>query len=141
MQDCYIAFGSNLGDRQDNIRKAIARIESDPRVRIVKVSSVIESQPQGGPPQGSYLNCVAKIQTSLAPEELLDFLQDIESKLGRIRGVKNGPRTIDLDILLYGDRIISEDNLQVPHPRMFERQFVLGPLLEIEPGILDKKPA
>lgn len=134
----YIALGSNLGDRHFNINKAIEYLKANQNIRVEKVSSIIETEPQGGPPQGKFLNAVVKIKTSLSCEELLRFLQDIENKLGRKRSIKNGPRTIDLDILLYGNKKIDEEDLKIPHPKMFERDFVLKPLLEIEPDIFGK---
>ncbi|MCD6539418.1 MAG: 2-amino-4-hydroxy-6-hydroxymethyldihydropteridine diphosphokinase [Candidatus Omnitrophica bacterium] len=134
----YIGLGSNLGDRLVNINKAIEYLKENQDITVEKVSSIIETEPQGGPPQGKFLNAVVKIKTSLAPQDLLRFLQDIEAKLGRTRLIRNGPRTIDLDILLYDNKVIDEPNLEVPHPRMFERDFVLKPLLEIEPDIFDK---
>jgi len=138
---CYIGLGSNLGNRQANINKAIEYLKSNSQIKIEKISSIIETEPQGGPPQGKFLNAVVKIKTSLAPQDLLRFLQDIEAKLGRTRLIRNGPRTIDLDILLYDNKVIDEPNLEVPHPRMFERDFVLKPLLEIEPDIFDRLEA
>lgn len=135
MEFCYIALGSNLKDRKANINKAIGYLRSIPKIKVEKISSIIETEPQGGPPQDKFLNAVIKIKTSLVPEELLKTLQGIENKLGRVCKVKNGPRTIDLDILLYGERIIDKEDLKIPHPRMFERDFVLRPLLEVEPDI------
>lgn len=131
----FIGLGSNLGNRSENIRSAIELLSSIPGIKLEKVSSVIETDPQGGPPQPKYLNCVAELDTILSAQEVLTVLNDIENKLGRVRGVKNGPRTIDLDILLYGDKKIDEPGLKIPHPRMLGRQFVMGPLLEIEPDI------
>lgn len=132
----YIGIGSNLGDRLANVNCAIKELKSNPDIRIEKISSIIESAPVGGPAQGNYLNGVIKIKTRISARKLLCTLQNIEKKLGRIRTIKNGPRTIDLDILLYDDSVINEPNLQVPHPRIFERGFVMKPLLEIEPEIM-----
>lgn len=101
--------------------------------RVTKISSIIETHALGGPLQGPYLNCVIEIQTTLSPYELLKRLQKIEVDLGRIRTIKNGPRTIDLDILLYGDIQIKEESLCIPHPCMFQREFVMKPLMEIAP--------
>ena len=131
----FIGLGSNLGNRSENIRSAIEALSNVPEIKLVKVSSVIESDPQGGPPQPKYFNCVAEIDTILPAREVLTVLNDIENKLGRVRTVKNGPRTIDLDILLYGDEKIDEPGLKIPHPRMLEREFVMRPLFEIEPDI------
>lgn len=133
MNTVFIGIGSNLGERQANINLAIELLAKVEGVFIEKISSIIETEPVGGPPQPKYLNGVLKINTGLSPQELLSVLQEIENKLGRKREIKNGPRTIDLDILLYGNKVLDEPNLKIPHPRMFEREFVLKPLLEIEP--------
>ncbi len=106
--------------------------------RVTKISKTIESQPEGGPPQGQYLNCVIEIHTALSPYELLKRLQRIETDLGRVRTIKNEPRNIDLDILLYGDVQIKEDSLCIPHPRMLQREFVMEPLGDIAPGLVRK---
>jgi len=134
----YIGIGSNLGDRLANVNSAIEELKNNPDIRIEKISSIIETAPIGGPAQGKYLNGVIKIKTEISANTLLCTLQNIEKKLGRIRAIKDGPRTIDLDILLYGDKIIDEPGLQVPHPKMFEREFVMKPLLEIEPNFRPK---
>ena len=138
MVDCYIALGSNLGDRTANVFKAIDLLKSNPKIEVEKISSLIETNPQGGPSQGKFLNQVLKIKTSLSAESLLEVIHNIENKLGRIRSIRNGPRTIDLDILLYADKEIRNASLKIPHPRMFDRLFVIMPLLEIEPDIFDK---
>lgn len=135
MPEVFIGIGSNLGNKAGNIQKALGYLENIPDIRIEKISSLIETEPQGGPPQPKYLNAVLKLKTKLLPGKLLEILQDIEKKLSRVRTVKNGPRTIDLDILLYGNAVIDNPELKVPHPRMFEREFVMKPLLEIEPDI------
>ena len=134
MKTAFIGIGSNLGDREENIRKAINFLKRNSKIAVEKISSIIETEPEG-PPQGKYLNGVIKIRTDYSPKELLDALQRIERRMGRKREVRFGPRVIDLDILLYGEEIIDEPDLKIPHPRMFERKFVLGPLFEIEPGI------
>ncbi len=136
--EVFIGVGSNLGDREKNITQALKFLQDTPGVTIEKVSSVIETEPQGGPPQSKYLNRVIKIKTTCSPQELLRVLQNIENRLGRVRKERFGPRTIDLDILLYGERTVNEPNLKIPHPRMWERDFVLTPLLEIEPGMRSK---
>lgn len=137
MAYAYIGIGSNMGDRNGYIAQALALLPDMHDVVIEKVSSVIETIPVGVRDQPKFLNAVAKIRTSVSPRKLLACLQEIEKKLGRIRGIKNGPRTIDLDILLYDDVSVCEEELCIPHPRMFDRFFVLQPLLEIEPGIID----
>ena len=138
MITCYIGLGSNLGNRQYNIEAAIRKIRGLINTRLGKVSTIIESSPQGGQAQGNFLNCVVEVQTTLSPYELLSCLQEIEQDLGRIRKVKNEPRLIDLDILLYGSHRINEESLCIPHPRMLEREFVIHPLEEIAPEILNK---
>ena len=137
MVTCYIGLGSNLGDREQNIRLAIDKIKQIKETRVTKESSVIETKAAVGPPQGKFLNAVAEIQTALPPEELLKSLQRIESELGRVRTIRYGPRTIDLDILFYGDRKISNKCLIVPHPKIKKRDFVLVPLTEIAPHIVN----
>lgn len=136
--DVFIGVGSNLGDKSHNIERAIDYLQNNPAITVLKTSTIIETQPVGGPPQPKFLNGVIKIETSILPRELLFVLQDIENRLGRERREKNGPRVIDLDILLYGDKVIDEPDLKIPHPYMFERDFVMKPLLEIEPDILKK---
>ena len=128
----FIALGSNLGDRQKNIDLAKGLLKEN-RIKILKESSVIETDAVGGPKQNKYLNAVVKVETLLSPFEFLKTLSSIENQLGRTREVKNGARTIDLDILLYGNRKINSEELTVPHPRMLQRDFVLIPLNEIEP--------
>ena len=133
---CCIAVGSNLGDRRSNIDCAIRRVRTLANTRVLKVSHILESAAQGGPAQGSYLNAVFTIQTDLTPYQLLQALQAIEAFLGRVRTVANGPRTVDLDILTYGDVCISEPALCIPHPRMMQRDFVVVPLKEVAPEVL-----
>jgi 2-amino-4-hydroxy-6-hydroxymethyldihydropteridine diphosphokinase len=135
---CYIGLGSNLGDRQHNINTAVRKMKSLIQTKVRRISSVIETLPQGGPAQGLYLNAVAEIETGLDPYRLLVELHNIEMVLGRVRTVLNGPRTIDLDILTYGDICMEEEALCIPHPRMLEREFVLLPLQEIAPGVIEK---
>jgi 2-amino-4-hydroxy-6-hydroxymethyldihydropteridine diphosphokinase len=130
----HIALGSNVGDRRGNIRSAIEKMQSVSGVRVTKASPVYETEPVGGgPPQGMYLNAVVEVECGLSAAELLKQLQCIENELGRTRPGKDFPRTIDLDILLFGDEAIDEPDLKVPHPRMHERAFVLNPLAEIAP--------
>lgn len=139
MKNVFIAFGANLGDRENNILRAISLMRDSPFIDVLKVSSYMETDAVGGPDgQGKYLNGVVKCKTSLLPHELLKFLNDIENELGRVRNVRNGPRPIDLDILLYGSEEINTVNLIIPHPRMFERNFVLKPLLEIDEDIVNQ---
>lgn len=141
MVTCYIGIGSNLGDRQYNINTAIKKIMMLMGTRVRKISRIIETLPQGGPPQGPYLNAVLEIETELSPYQLLQELQKVESSLGRLRLVKDGPRTIDLDILTYGDLCINEEALCLPHPHILEREFVLEPLREIAPEVVKRLQA
>lgn len=130
----YIALGSNLGNRRASLDGAIAALRQHPSVIVRRVSSWIRTQPVGGPPgQGEFLNGAAEIETDLAPQELLAVLQSVEATFGRVRDVPSGPRTLDLDLLLYEDRIYEGPDLVIPHPRMAERRFVLEPLAEIAP--------
>lgn len=135
MITCYIGIGSNLGDRQKNMDNAIGQLKNNPNIRFKRSSSIYETEPVSDIPQGKFLNGVLEIETTLGPRELLKELNNIEERLGRRRIVKNGPRTVDLDILYYGDRRIDEPGLLVPHPRMKEREFVLRGLRELTKGI------
>ena len=129
---CYLGVGSNLGQRRKNIKLAVKSIKALQNTKIIKVSKLLESLPSGGPAgQPNYLNAVLKISTNLSPLNLLKKLKNIENKLGRVKTVRFGPRVIDLDILLYGDRIIRNQFLTIPHPRMFGRDFVIKPLIEV----------
>ena len=133
----YIALGANLGDREANIRRALAEMAIDPAIRVVQVSPLLENPAVGGPSDSpEFLNAVAEIETSLEPEPLLDRLLKIEGQLGRVRERKWEPRVIDLDILLFADRIIQTPRLTIPHPLMHERRFVLEPLAQIAPGVV-----
>lgn len=127
----YIGVGSNLGDREKNINSALGYLKGTEGIRLKRISSLYETEPVGGPPQGKFLNGAIAIETILSPRELLEKLKEIEGKLGRKRTVPNGPRTIDLDILTYGEEKIKEKDLIIPHPRMEMRDFVLQPLREI----------
>ena len=138
MRVVFIGLGSNLGNREDYINKAIDYLKKNPNIIVDKISSIIETNPQGFINQGKYLNAVIKLKTSLSAFNLLTELQDIENNLGRVRSFKNAARTIDLDILLYGEEAIDEPGLNVPHPRMFKRKFVMEPLLEIAPELKNK---
>ncbi|MFA5411336.1 MAG: 2-amino-4-hydroxy-6-hydroxymethyldihydropteridine diphosphokinase [Candidatus Omnitrophota bacterium] len=132
MVTCYLGIGSNLGERRKNIRLAVKKINSLSGTEIIKLSKIIETEPQGGPRgQEKYLNAALKIKTSLPAVSLLKKLKNIEKDLGRVKTVRYGPRVIDLDILFYGDKIINRNDLKVPHPKIFERDFVLGPLSEV----------
>jgi len=135
-QRAFIGMGSNLGDRRSFLEKASQEISSHPQVRVIRLSSLYETEPVGYLDQGWFLNQVMEIETTLTPEELLSFLQGIENKLGRKRLIRWGPRVIDLDILLYGNLTIESPQLIIPHPRMYERGFVMIPLQEIAPDLI-----
>ena len=129
----YLGIGSNLGDRMEFLKKAVRLLDETEGIRVAGVSPVYETVPAGGPPQGDYLNAAVALETSLEPRELMDACLAIEKSLGRVRNERWGPRIIDIDILLYGSRVISERGLDIPHPRMAERGFVLRPLADIAP--------
>ena len=141
MATVFLGIGSNVGDRQAHIQKAVALLRENEHVQVTQVSSLIETEPQGACPpdrrgvvQGNFLNGAIRIQTDLMPNDLLAALKNIERRCGRTKTETNGPRTLDLDILLYDDVVIVEGKtLSIPHPRMAERDFVMGPLAEIAP--------
>ena len=130
----YLGLGSNMGNRQDNLEKALAFLSQ--RLRIKNVSSIYETEPVGNVNQPRFLNLVCEVHTGLTPMALLTLGKGIESKLGRISGKRNAPRTIDIDILFYGDQIIETPELVIPHPRLTERAFVLVPLAQIVPDLV-----
>jgi 2-amino-4-hydroxy-6-hydroxymethyldihydropteridine diphosphokinase len=133
----YIALGSNLGDRQDYLDRALQALQENPGIDVTQVSSSYETAPVGGPPgQGNYLNAAAELKTDLTPKQFLEVLLEVERGLGRVRSQRHGPRTIDLDLLLYDRLIHNEAGLTIPHPAMHERSFVLKPLAEIAPGVI-----
>jgi pantoate--beta-alanine ligase len=137
MATCLIGLGSNLGDRVGNLTAALAALSADASIAGLRHSSFWQTEPVGGPPnQGSYLNAAAVLETELPPPLLLARLQAVEDRLGRVRAEHWGPRTIDLDLLLYGDAVIEQPGLSVPHPRLAERQFVLAPAAEIAPALV-----
>ena len=131
-----IAFGSNLGGRRAHLAAALEALRAEPGVTVVARSEWIETLPVGGPPgQGPYLNGAVEVETTLEPRSLLERLQDIEQHAGRDRGTgRHAARTLDLDLILYGDEQIDEPGLTVPHPRCTERVFVLQPMAQIDPG-------
>lgn len=131
MARAYLSLGSNEGNREDFIAQAIVRLESAD-LTIDQCSSICETDPVDCPgPQNKYLNCVLKITTTLTPKKLLKHTQSVENTLGRKRPFLKAPRTIDIDILLYDDLKIKTKNLTIPHPRMYEREFVMKPFLEL----------
>ena len=132
MAQCLLALGSNLGDREATLSAALAAIDAVEGVRLLRASRWHRSEPVGGPPgQGEYLNGAAIVETSLAPQELLNEMQAVEQQFGRERTVHWGPRTLDVDLLLLEDQIIDTPELTIPHPRMAGRRFVLEPAIEI----------
>lgn len=132
MDVCYIGVGSNLGNRHKNILSAARKINQLRGTKIIKRSKIIETLPLGGPVnQPKFLNAVFKLITELSPRSLLKNLKQIEKDLGRKNTVRYGPRVIDLDILFYADKIIRSKKLNIPHPKIFERAFVLNPLKEL----------
>lgn len=137
MARAFVGLGSNLGDREALLRRALAAIAALPGTEVRAVSAFRETEPVGMTEQPSFLNGAAELETSLGPVELLEALLRIERSLGRDRsGVPaGGPRTVDLDLLLYGQTRISQPGLEVPHPRLAERRFVLEPLAELDPGL------
>lgn len=134
----YVALGSNLGDRYEHMRRGVAGLAALPGTRLVAQSDLFETEPVGPVAQGRFLNAAAELRTSLTPRALLEELQSIERACGRLRvsGERWGPRTLDLDLLLYGGAIIDEPGLTVPHPRLHERLFVLLPLAQIAPDLV-----
>ncbi|QNU68633.1 2-amino-4-hydroxy-6-hydroxymethyldihydropteridine diphosphokinase [Ruminiclostridium herbifermentans] len=129
----YIALGSNIGNREDNLNKAIEMLKQNDEVEVNKISSYLNTAPVGYTDQPDFLNAVVEVKTTLSPHKLLMVCSDIEKKLKRERIIHWGPRTIDLDILLYEDLVLNHEDLVIPHPRMHEREFVLKPLKEIAP--------
>jgi 2-amino-4-hydroxy-6-hydroxymethyldihydropteridine diphosphokinase len=131
----YLSLGGNLGDPAKSMGAALRMLDADENARVVIVSSLYRTPPWGKLDQPNFLNAAAEISTSLVPHALLDLCLDVERRLKRVREERWGPRLIDIDILVFGDRIIHETGLDVPHPRMLERAFVLAPLAEIAPGL------
>ena len=134
MANVYLGIGSNMGDREANIQKALGFLKEHEDIEVLAVSERIETAPEGGPPQENFLNAAIQIRTDLLPLDLLSQLKMIERRLGRVKGVPNSPRPMDLDILFYDDVVIVEGkSLTIPHPRLAERLFVLKPLAQIAP--------
>jgi len=138
MIESFIGIGSNVGDRVAFCRAAVEQLNSSDGVEVVRTSSLYETSPIGGPPQRSYVNLVVGIRTSLDHRAVLELCKGIEARLGRETSeIRWGPRVVDLDILTFDDEKISEPDLEIPHPRMTHRRFVLIPLLEIDPKVAD----
>lgn len=136
MQNVFVALGSNLGDRQETLSRALEHMLAHPSIALVRASSLYETAPVGGPPQDHFLNAVVHVETDLQPDDLLAALQTVENTLDRQREIRWGPRTVDLDIIFFDDKIIQTPQLAIPHPRMTERHFVLAPLVEIAPAAI-----
>ncbi|MFS4466079.1 2-amino-4-hydroxy-6-hydroxymethyldihydropteridine diphosphokinase [Staphylococcus haemolyticus] len=131
MVQAYLGLGSNIGDREQQLQDAIKIIDSIEGISVTKISPIYETAPVGYTEQPNFLNLCLEIETELEPKELLEYCLETEQRLHRVRDIRWGPRTLDVDILLYGDKVIEEDDLEVPHPRMGERAFVLIPLNDI----------
>lgn len=132
MAICFLGVGSNLGNRKENIKLAVNKLKKLKGTKVIRVSSLIETMPVGGTKgQRKFMNAAVKLSTSLTPLTLLKKIKNIENELGRRKTVRFGPRIIDLDILLCGDKLVNTARLKIPHPRMIERDFVLEPLSEI----------
>jgi 2-amino-4-hydroxy-6-hydroxymethyldihydropteridine diphosphokinase len=132
-ETAYLSLGSNLGDRAANLRAAIAQMET--AGRWLAVSSMYETQPVDVPNQPWFLNCVAAIETDKTPKELLQLALRVEATMGRLRMSEKGARKIDIDVVLFGDRVVDEPGLKIPHPALHQRRFVLEPLVEIRPEV------
>ncbi len=128
----FLGLGSNLGDRRATLIEAVGEV-----YEVVAVSPLYETEPVGGVEQDAFYNIVVELETTRTPLELLDLCHELEQAQGRVRDVRWGPRTLDVDVLLYADQRVDEPNLTVPHPRMVERNFVMAPLLDLAPGLID----
>lgn len=136
MITAYLSLGSNMGNRQRNLEDALSLIKNYQGIKLEKISSFYETEPVGYVDQDWFLNAVVEIATDLTPQELLGVVGEIEEELGRVRTIRWGPRTIDVDILFYGGKMVVEENLEIPHPRIQERAFVLKPLGELAPYLI-----
>jgi 2-amino-4-hydroxy-6-hydroxymethyldihydropteridine diphosphokinase len=135
MPSAFIGLGSNLGDRERAIEDALRLLDAHLGIEVVAVSQIRETDPVGVMDQPRFLNAAARLETSLAARTLLNRLLGVERELGRVRAERYGPRTIDLDLLVYGDEVVDEPGLRVPHPRLHERRFVLEPLNDLDPEL------
>lgn len=134
----YLSLGSNSGNRKNNLKKALRELKKN-HITPLKISSLYETEPVGFKEQPDFYNMVIKFETALSPDEVLKTILNIEKKMGRIRNKKWGPRIIDMDILLFNDLIIEKKGLNIPHPQMHKRNFVLIPLIEIEQEVIHPK--
>lgn len=136
MARAYVGLGANLGDRETTLRRAVERLGRVDGVEVVGVSQLVETDPVGVVDQPRFLNGAVAVETTRSPQELLDALLSVEREFGRVRdGERWGPRTLDLDLLVYGDLVVEEPGLRVPHPRLHERRFALEPLAELDPEL------
>lgn len=136
MAQVFVGLGSNVGDRLEQISRAVQRLGRLPGVRVSRMATIYDTEPVG-PPQPEYLNTVIEMDTALSPQQLLETLKLLERQLGRVPSSQRwGPRVIDLDILLYDDRVLNEPALIIPHPRLHERRFVLEPLAQLAPKLI-----
>ena len=137
MTRAYVALGANLGDRERTLREAVDALAGDDGVEVLAVSTLRETEPAGVGEQPRFLNGALELETTLTARELLERLLALEQRFGRVRTPgEHGPRTLDLDLLLYGDEVIDEPGLAVPHPRLHERRFVVEPLAELAPSLV-----
>jgi 2-amino-4-hydroxy-6-hydroxymethyldihydropteridine diphosphokinase len=136
MAEAFVGIGSNLGDREGQLRSARKLLAAENGVEVVAVSRLRDTEPVGPVEQPRFLNGAVQLITELTPRELLDRLLAIEQRLGRVRTERFGPRTVDLDLLVYGDEVVDEPGLTVPHPRLHERRFALEPLAELKPELV-----
>jgi 2-amino-4-hydroxy-6-hydroxymethyldihydropteridine diphosphokinase len=132
----YLGLGANLGDPRAQIERAIAMLADDPTTRVLARAQIYQTPPLGPPGQPEYTNTAVKIETSLSPHELLRRLKNIEQTLGRVPAVRWGPRAIDVDILIYGELVLDEELLVIPHRELANRRFVLEPLADLAPGVV-----
>jgi 2-amino-4-hydroxy-6-hydroxymethyldihydropteridine diphosphokinase len=131
----YLGLGSNIGDRMGYLKEALAKLAGTEGVVLIKLSPVYQTEPVGYEAQEDFYNMVVRIETTLSPTELLSAAKAIERDLGRVEAAHKGPRTIDIDILLLGDKLVNEYRLSVPHPRLLDREFVLRPLFDLDPNL------
>jgi 2-amino-4-hydroxy-6-hydroxymethyldihydropteridine diphosphokinase len=136
----HLGIGSNLDDRLANLQLAVDALAAAPGIRVVAVSPVYETEPVGGPVQGDFLNAVVAVDSDLSARELLELALSVEQVAHRVRTERWGPRTLDVDILTFGDETIVEPDLEIPHPRLRERAFVLAPLHDVAPGLVPGAP-
>lgn len=133
MPKAVLSIGSNLGNRFNHLQSAVTKMCENSKISALKVSSVYETKPVGGVEQDDFLNAVVSLETTLSSDELLNFAQALENQAQRVREVRWGPRTLDVDILIYGDEVLNTEKLTLPHPRIAERAFVLIPWFELDP--------